>query len=54
MLCLFYSANFFPFGERNGDTRIPQAIDDVVGPINLSVPITFFQRQEKSYYVSLF
>ena len=45
-------AGFFPFGERNGDSRVPQAIDLIVGPEQLAAPINFYQKQEDSYYVS--
>ena len=43
----------YPFGGRNNDSEVPQAIDKVVGPFNLTKPIIFFQKQEVKYYVSL-
>ena len=49
--CVTHVAGFFPFGERNGDDKIPQAIDKITGPISLPEIITFFQKKEHSYYV---
>ena len=42
----------FPFGRRNGDQVVPRAIDRSEGPIELPIPIVFFQAKESQIFVS--
>ena len=53
MSSLFPSVELFPFGLEHNDTRAPPADEDSFGPTELSVPIIFYQSEEKEFYVSL-
>ena len=50
---LVFSFELFPFGLEHNDTLAPPADDDSFGPTELSVPIIFYQSEEKEFYVSL-
>ena len=43
---------FYSFGVSAGDTQLPQEDDSSSAPINLTVPIPFFGRLERTLYVS--
>ena len=44
---------FYSFGVSAGDTQMQQQNDGSSDPINLTVPIPFFGRIERTLYVSL-
>ena len=42
----------YPFGRRNGDNTVPQAIDGHVGPIPLVDSLIYFQQEIAIFSVS--
>ena len=45
------TADFFPFGEGEGDIVGPRGIDEVTMAVDLSVPIVFNLKEHRALYV---
>ena len=46
------SGHFLDFGPGVGDTETSVMGNEVLGPLNLSVPIVYYLRRETELYVS--
>ena len=51
--CTVNMSAFCSFGESAGDAQLPEDDDISSDPINLTVPILFFGRIERTLFVSL-